>query len=53
MISPTPDDAKLIEAHDGAGERVSRPAELDSAIQRALATRAAGHSALLDLFVEP
>jgi acetolactate synthase I/II/III large subunit len=53
VITPTPDYAKLVEAYGGAGERVTRPAEIDSAIQRALATLAAGRSALLDVFVEP
>ena len=53
VITPTPDYAKLVEAYGGAGERVTRPAELDPAIQRALATLAAGRSALLDVFVEP
>jgi len=33
--------------------RVTRPADLDSAIERALATLAGGRSALLDVFVEP
>jgi thiamine pyrophosphate-dependent acetolactate synthase large subunit-like protein len=53
VISPTPEYAKLAEAYGGAGERVTKPAELDSAIQRALGTLAAGRSALLDVFVEP
>src|SRR5215475_4217592 len=53
VISPTPDYAKLVEAYGGAGERVTKPAELTGAIERALATLAAGSSALLDVFVEP
>jgi acetolactate synthase I/II/III large subunit len=53
VITPTPDYAKLVEAYGGAGARVTRPADLDSAIQRALATLEAGRSALLDVFVEP
>jgi acetolactate synthase-1/2/3 large subunit len=53
VISPTPDYAKLVEAYGGAGERVTRHVELDAAIKRALATLAAGRSALLDVWVEP
>jgi acetolactate synthase I/II/III large subunit len=53
VITPTPDYAKLVEAYGGAGERVTRPADLDAAIQRALATLAGGRSSLLDVFVEP
>jgi acetolactate synthase I/II/III large subunit len=53
VITPTPDYAKLVEAYGGAGERMTTPAELDPAIQCALATLAPGRSALLDVFVEP
>lgn len=53
VITPTPDYAKLVEAYGGRGERVTAPAELDAAIERALATLAGGRSALLDVFVEP
>jgi len=52
VIAPTPDYAKLVEAYGGAGERVTKPAQLDAAIERALATLAAGRSALLDVWVE-
>ena len=53
VITPTPDYAKLVEAYGGAGERVTTAVDLDSAIQRALATLAAGRPSLLDVFVEP
>src|SRR5262249_38319977 len=53
VINPTPDYAKLVEAYGGAGERVTKPGELAGAIERALATLAAGRSALLDVFGEP
>src|SRR5215510_15621258 len=35
LIAPTPDYAKLVEAYAGAGERVTKPAELQAAIERA------------------
>src|SRR5262245_3951088 len=53
LIAPTPDYAKLVEAYGGAGERVTKPAELQAAIERALATLASGRSARLDVFGEP
>lgn len=53
LIAPTPDYAKLVEAYGGAGERVTKPAELQAAIERALATLASGGSARLDVFGEP
>jgi len=53
VIKPTPDYAKLAEAYGGRGERVVRADALPAALERALATLAAGRSALLDVFVEP
>ena len=53
MIAPTPDYAKLAEAYGGVGERVEKSADLDSAIDRALAALASGKTALLDVFVTP
>jgi acetolactate synthase I/II/III large subunit len=53
VLSPTPDYSKLIEAYGGTGERVETTADLESAIDRALATVATGRSALLDVFVKP
>ncbi len=53
VITPTPDYAKLAEAYGGTGERVEKTADLEPAIERALATLAAGRSALLDVFVTP
>jgi len=42
-----------VEAYGGAGERVTQPAKLQAAIERALATLASGRSAWLDVFGEP
>jgi acetolactate synthase I/II/III large subunit len=53
VIEPTPDYSKLVEAYGGVGERVTRVAELDAAIDRALVTLGSGRSALLDVLVEP
>jgi acetolactate synthase I/II/III large subunit len=53
VITPTPDYAKLAEAYGGVGERVEKAADLESAIDRALAALAAGKTALLDVFVTP
>jgi acetolactate synthase-1/2/3 large subunit len=53
VITPTPDYVKLAEAYGGTGERVEKTADLESAIERALAALAAGRSALLDVFVMP
>jgi len=53
VIAPTPDYVKLAEAYGGTGERVEKTADLDSAIERALASLAMGRSALLDVFVTP
>ena len=52
-ITPTPDYAKLAEAYGGTGERVEKTADLEAAIERALATLASGRVALLDVFVTP
>src|SRR5262245_11480703 len=53
VIEPAPDYVKLAEAYGGTGERVEKTAELESAIERALAALAAGRSALLDVVVTP
>lgn len=53
MIDPTPDYAKLAEAHGGTGERVEKTADLESAIERSLAALTSGRTALLDVFVTP
>jgi len=53
VIAPTPDYAKLAEAYGGTGERVEKTADLESAIERALATLASGRTALLDVMVTP
>jgi acetolactate synthase-1/2/3 large subunit len=53
VIAPTPDYAKLAEAYGGTGERVEKAADLESAIDRALAALASGRTALLDVFVTP
>jgi len=53
VIAPTPDYAKLVEAYGGSGERVTRAEDLPAALERALATLAAGRSFLLDVFVTP
>jgi acetolactate synthase-1/2/3 large subunit len=53
VITPTPDYVKLAEAYGGTGERVEKTADLESAIERALASLAAGRSVLLDVFVTP
>ena len=53
VITPTPDYAKLAEAYGGVGERVEKTADLESAIDRALAATASGKTALLDVFVTP
>jgi acetolactate synthase I/II/III large subunit len=52
-IAPTPDCARLAGAYGGTGERVEKVAELEPAIERALAAVAAGRTALLDVFVTP
>jgi acetolactate synthase I/II/III large subunit len=53
VIDPIPDYAKLAEAYGGTGERVEKTADLESAIERALAALASGRTALLDVFVTP
>ena len=53
VTTPTPDYAKLAEAYGGVGERVEKAADLESAIDRALAALASGKTALLDVFVTP
>jgi len=44
---------KLAEAYGGTGDRVEKVADLDGAIERALAALASGRTALLDVFVTP
>jgi acetolactate synthase I/II/III large subunit len=53
VIAPTPDYARLAEAYGGTGERVEKTADLESAIERALAALASGRTALLDVIVTP
>jgi acetolactate synthase-1/2/3 large subunit len=53
VITPPPDYAKLAEAYGGTGERVEKTADLEPAMERALAAVASGRSALLDVFVTP
>ncbi|MEO1194191.1 MAG: thiamine pyrophosphate-binding protein [Pseudomonadota bacterium] len=53
VIDPMPDYYKAADGYGGAGERVSNRAGLDEAIQRGLASQAAGHSYILDVLVEP
>ncbi len=48
-LSPSPDYAKLVEAHDGYGERVERAEALPSALARAIAETRRGRQALLDV----
>jgi acetolactate synthase-1/2/3 large subunit len=49
-LEPSPEYAKIVEAHGGYGERVEDPAELRSALQRALRVmREEGRQALLDV----
>jgi acetolactate synthase-1/2/3 large subunit len=51
-LSPSPDYAKLVEAHGGHGERVDRATALPDALQRALAEVRRGRQALLDVVCE-
>jgi len=48
-LSPSPDYAKLVEAHVGYGERVDRATALPDALQRALGEVRRGRQALLDV----
>jgi acetolactate synthase-1/2/3 large subunit len=51
-LSPSPDYAKLVEAHGGYGERVDRATALPDALQRALGEVRRGRQALLDVVCE-
>lgn len=51
-LSPSPDYAKLVEAHGGYGERVARAAALPDALARAIAATRGGRQALLDVVCE-
>ena len=46
---PTPAFEKIMEAHDGHGERVDRPADLPAALQRAAAAVRAGRQAVVNV----
>jgi acetolactate synthase-1/2/3 large subunit len=53
-LKPSPEYARLIEAHDGYGERVERAADLQPALARALhAVQVERRQALLDVRVPP
>ena len=51
-LSPSPDYAKLVEAHGGYGERVERAEALPGALARAIAETRRGRQALLDVICE-
>lgn len=53
VIEPTPDYVKLAEAYGGEGERVQKPDELRSALQRALEAVSSGRTFLLDVIINP
>ncbi len=48
-LGPAPAFEKIVQAHDGHGERVSRPAELPGALQRALQAVRGGRQALVNV----
>jgi acetolactate synthase I/II/III large subunit len=48
-LGPSPAFEKIVAAHDGHGERVSHPAELPAALQRAAAAVRAGRQALVNV----
>jgi acetolactate synthase-1/2/3 large subunit len=48
-LSPSPDYAKLVEAHGGYGERVDRAEAVPAALARAIAETRRGRQALLDV----
>jgi acetolactate synthase-1/2/3 large subunit len=52
-LDPMPDYARVAEAYGATGERVVKTADLEPAIERALATVASGRTALLDVLVAP
>ena len=53
VIEPTPDYAAMTPAFGAHGERVTDPAQLEAAINRAIAAVRAGKLAMLDVHVEP
>ena len=53
VIEPMPDYYKAADGYGGAGERVSRAADLAPAIERALASIKAGKTYILDVLVDP
>lgn len=53
LIHPMPDYYKAADGYGGAGERVSRAADLAPAIERALASVAGGRTYILDVLVDP
>jgi thiamine pyrophosphate-dependent acetolactate synthase large subunit-like protein len=53
VIRPTPDYCKAADGYGGAGERVSRSANLAAAIERGLASVAGGRTFILDVIVDP
>jgi acetolactate synthase-1/2/3 large subunit len=51
-LSPSPEYAKLVEAHGGYGERVERAEALPDALARAIAATRRGRQALLDVICQ-
>jgi acetolactate synthase-1/2/3 large subunit len=51
-LSPSPEYAKLVEAHGGYGERVERAEALPDALARAIAETRRGRQALLDVICQ-
>ena len=52
-IAPPPDYAALARAFGGSGERVTKPSEVRSALERGFAAVADGRLALLDVVLDP
>ncbi len=48
-LGPSPAFEKIVQAHDGHGERVSHPADLPAALRRAAAAVRAGRQALVNV----
>ena len=53
VIQPMPDYYKAADGYGGAGERVTRSADLATAIARGLAAVAGGQTYILDVLVDP
>ena len=53
VIQPMPDYHKAADGYGGAGERVTRSADLATAIARGLAAVAGGRTYILDVLVDP